>query len=208
MKDYRVNDMFLSLQGEGMRSGTMNVFVRFAGCNQTCLKETHGFDCDTEFVSNRRMTAEEIVNHIWKLWGKKKGGPPEKYLGVIFTGGEPAIQLDKDLVDELRRTGAWTITIETNGSICVDDLGLDWITVSPKVAEHAVRQKKADEVKYVRNVGQGIPKPVCEASYKLISPAFDGEIMVPGALSWCIQLIKENPEWRLTTQKHKEWKVR
>lgn len=207
-KLYSVNDMFLSLQGEGMRTGTMNVFVRFAGCNLACSKESHGFDCDTEFVSSRHMTAEEIADHIWRLWGKKEKGPPDKYLGIIFTGGEPALQLDKELIAELRRVGAWTIAIETNGSICVDGLDLDWITVSPKVAEHAIQQKQANEVKYVRNVGQGIPRPTCVAPHRLISPAFDGDDIVPGALKWCMQLVKENPDWILMTQRHKEWKVR
>ncbi|KKL89701.1 hypothetical protein LCGC14_1912030 [marine sediment metagenome] len=64
-KTYMINEIFYSLQGEGMRAGTANVFVRFSGCNMRCRKEAAddspgGFDCDTEFVSGRRMTLEEI----------------------------------------------------------------------------------------------------------------------------------------------------
>jgi organic radical activating enzyme len=97
--------------------------------------------------------------------------------------------------------------METNGSIEVP-APVDWLTVSPKVAEHAVRQRTAHEVKYVRDVGQHIPRPVCKADHYLLSPAFNGQGPHPGALNWCIQLVKENPQWRLSIQQHKSWHVR
>ena len=46
MERYLVNEIFYSLQGEGVRAGTPNLFLRLSKCNLTCLKETHGFDCD------------------------------------------------------------------------------------------------------------------------------------------------------------------
>ena len=46
-RSYMINEIFYSLQGEGGRAGTANLFLRFAGCNQTCRKETHVIDCDT-----------------------------------------------------------------------------------------------------------------------------------------------------------------
>ena len=61
MKTYLVNEIFYSLQGEGVRAGTANVFLRFSKCNLTCKTETHGFDCDTEFESGRRMSLDEIA---------------------------------------------------------------------------------------------------------------------------------------------------
>ena len=64
MKQYLVNEVFYSLQGEGVRAGTPNLFLRFARCNLTCAQETHGFDCDTEFVSGRRLGVEEIVSEL------------------------------------------------------------------------------------------------------------------------------------------------
>jgi hypothetical protein len=76
------------------------------------------------------------------------------------------------------------------------------------VAEHAIRQRRADEVKYVRGYGQGIPKTVVEAAHRLISPAFDGPVVHERTLRWCIQLVKENPPWRLSIQQHKLWSVR
>ena len=44
---YTINEIFCSLQGEGLRAGTLNHFIRLSGCNLTCKVETHGFDFDT-----------------------------------------------------------------------------------------------------------------------------------------------------------------
>src|SRR5690349_6274030 len=83
---YLVNEIFYSLQGEGVRAGTPNLFLRLSKCNLTCLKETHGFDCDTEFESGRWMTIGEIVSELKEL------APQCDW--VILTGGEPALQVD------------------------------------------------------------------------------------------------------------------
>lgn len=198
MKTYVVNEIFHSLQGEGMRAGTANLFLRFAGCNETCTVESHGFDCDTEFASGRRMTLDEIVVEL------RQAGPPCDW--IVLTGGEPALQVDRALIDGLHAAG-FKLAIETNGSIALPD-GIDWITVSPKVAEHAIRQRTANEVKYVRGHGQAIPKTVVQAEHRLLSPAFIGNQLDPRALQWCIQLVRENPDWRLSVQLHKLWGIR
>ena len=197
-KLYTINEIFYSLQGEGVRAGTANVFVRFSGCNQTCSLESHGFDCDTEFVSGRKLSAVEILTEVKAI--------AESCRWVIFTGGEPGLQLDSTLIELFKRNG-FSLAIETNGSIELP-AGLDWITVSPKVAEHAIRQRTANEVKYVRGYGQGIPKTVVDAQNLLISPAFLGEQVDPKALQWCLRLVQENPLWRLSVQQHKLWQIR
>lgn len=212
MKTYAVNEIFYSVQGEGIRKGTANVFVRFAGCNQTCKVETHGFDCDTEFVSSKKMTAEEIAQACRAAIAKAGGDHNFATLGgawawIILTGGEPGLQVDYALCQYLR-AAKFHLAIETNGSIDLSGLPLDWITVSPKVAEHAIRQKTASEVKYVRGAGQGIPKPACESQYKLLSPAFLGNVIDRDALATCIELVLANPEWRLSVQEHKGINVR
>jgi len=195
---YLVNEIFYSLQGEGVRAGTPNLFLRLSKCNLACKVETHGFDCDTEFESGRRMTLEEIVAELRQLSATCDW--------VILTGGEPALQADRELIDGLHAAG-YKLAIETNGS-CELPEGIDWITVSPKVAEHAIRQRRADEVKYVRGYGQGIPRTAVEAAHYLISPAFDGAEVDPRTLDWCIRLCRDNPPWRLSVQQHKLWKVR
>jgi len=196
--NYLVNEIFYSLQGEGLRSGTPNLFLRLSRCNLACKVETHGFDCDTEFESGRRLTIPEILAEFRQL--------SEACDWVILTGGEPALQVDPELIDALHAAG-YKLAIETNGSVELPP-GIDWITVSPKVAEHAVRQRTAHEVKYVRGHGQAIPKTVVQAEHHLISPAFDGPEVDARTMDWCIRLCKENPPWRLSVQQHKLWKVR
>ncbi len=197
-KTYRVNEIFYSLQGEGVRAGTANLFLRFSKCNLTCKVETHGFDCDTEFESGRDLSIDEIVAEFRAL------APACRW--VILTGGEPALQVDRELIDALHAAG-YQLAIETNGSFALPE-GIDWITVSPKVAEHAIRQRTAHEVKYVRGHGQAIPQTVVEAEHYLISPAFAGDQIDPRALAWCLRLVEENPTWRLSIQQHKVWGVR
>ena len=210
MKGYWINEMFYSLQGEGVRAGTANVFVRFKGCNLACSMEAGpkspgGFDCDTEFESGIKMCADDILKAA--ITTAVAGGYEKGRLGVIFTGGEPGIQLDADLVEKFKDAG-WHTAIETNGSVNVSGLGLDFICVSPKVAEHAIKQMEADEVRYVRGHGQGIPKPKCKATHKLISPAFNGNTMDQRAVKWCMDLVQANPDWKLSVQLHKVWNVR
>ena len=198
MERYFVNEIFYSLQGEGVRAGTPNLFLRLSRCNLACRVETHGFDCDTEFESGRWLTPGEIVDELRQLSASCGW--------VILTGGEPALQVDAELIAALHEAG-YMLAVETNGSIALPS-GIDWITVSPKVAEHAVRQRTAHEVKYVRGHGQGIPRTAVEAEHYLISPAFDGAEVDPRTLDWCIRLCKDNPPWRLSVQQHKTWRVR
>src|SRR5207244_2745020 len=94
---------------------------------------------------------------------------------IVLTGGEPALQVDPALVATLRQSGYY-LAIETNGTRNIDHLALDWVCVSPKVAEHAIQQRTAHEVKYVRAYGQGIPQTVVQADHYLLSPAFDGDV--------------------------------
>ena len=192
---YLVNEIFYSLQGEGKKAGTPMVFVRFADCNLRCSLVNAGFDCDTEFSSGRELSAEEILSEAQAL-NPKKGW-------LLFTGGEPGLQLDQALVEAAHSAG-WRLAIETNGTIKLPD-GIDWICVSPKSAEHTIRQRVANEVKYVRRHGMAIPEPSIEAEHYLLSPAFQPNGAVAREdLEWIVQLIKENPQkWGLTIQYHK-----
>lgn len=198
MKTYAINEWFYSLQGEGMRSGTPNLFLRFSGCNLQCTQEEMGFDCDTEFSSFRKWTSEEIVREL-KATAKNCEW-------IILTGGEPTLQIDDEILNALKNEG-YKLAIETNGLKPVPSQ-IDWITVSPKTAEHTIKQLKANEVKYVRSYGQGIPKTSVQADYYLISPAFEAGHLPPRNLEWCIQLVKENPPWRLSLQTHKFMNIR
>jgi len=214
-KTYRINEVFVSIQGEGVRAGTVNVFIRFAGCNMRCdvdpgPKSPGGFSCDTEFESGRTLTLDQLAEWVVTAYGQRSDGAKWRDWAepwFILTGGEPGLQVDEEFLAYWRPRGV-RFAIETNGSINLDNLKLDWVTVSPKVAEHSIRQRRADEVRYVRGYGQAIPKTVVEAKHKIISPAFDGMDLDGQTLKWCIDLVMANPEWRLSVQTHKAWRVR
>jgi 7-carboxy-7-deazaguanine synthase len=205
---YVVNEVFYSLQGEGVLAGEPMVFVRFSDCNLRCTVKAAGFDCDTEFVSGRELDAAAIVAAARELV------PADETPRVLFTGGEPALQLDAALLDAFYDAGWRRYAIETNGTIDLSvrlagASGRLHVCVSPKSAEHTLRQLHADEVKYVRHRGQALPESRVNAGHHLVSPAaradgsFDRE-----DVAWCVQLVKENPSWRLSLQLHKILGVR
>ena len=198
---YQVNEIFYSLQGEGIRAGTANVFVRFSGCNLRCNEREHGFDCDTEFTSGRGLMLDELVSDI------NSAAYPCGQPSIIFTGGEPTLQLDAVLLRTLQKSDYY-LAIETNGTRQVLPY-FDWVCCSPKTAEHTIKLAHVNELKYVRRKGMGLPRPKCEADNYLLSPAFqpDGSVKKED-LEWCIDLVKRNPRWRLSVQLHKLWNVR
>jgi organic radical activating enzyme len=197
---YVVNEIFYSLQGEGRKAGTPMVFVRLADCNLRCSLTNAGFNCDTEFMSGRELTAQQILSESTQL-NPKKGW-------MLLTGGEPGLQLDEAFIAAVHGAG-WKIGIETNGTIELPQ-GIDWICVSPKSAEHTIKQRTANEVKYVRRQGMALPETSIKAEHYLISPAFQADGTVDKHdLEWCINLIKESPEtWGLAIQYHKLLHIR
>lgn len=202
---YMVNEIYRSPQGEGIRQGEDSIFVRFTGCNMRCSIEPGplspgGFDCDTEFESGRKLCAIEIMEQCVLLTTEQ-----DECKWIVFTGGEPGLQLDEQLLDACKHLGFKT-QIETNGSIALPP-GIDCISVSPKVAEHCIRQKVATEVKYVRGYGQALPKTVVEAEHYWISPAFNGLVVERDTIDWCNKIIKDT-KWKISLQKHKLLGVR
>ena len=197
---YKINEIFYSIQGEGARAGTPNVFIRFSDCDLTC-----GF-CDTEFKSGKEMTAKEIVSEVLELMPHK--GPACS--SVILTGGEPSLQYDKELADLFKAMEIY-VAIETNGNNALK-APVDWISCSPKVADHVVAKnfpKGVDELRYVRHPGQSIPDcSLIAARRRFLSPQFDGDRLNRDSLTHCIKLVKENPHWELSVQQHKFWGVR
>ena len=149
---YSVKEMFLTLQGEGGQAGRAAVFCRFAGCNLWSGREADRAAavcdfCDTDFVGTdgegggRFAEAEDLAAAILEKW---RGGERQRL--VVFTGGEPLLQVDGPLINAVHALG-FDIAVETNGTIAAPD-GLDWICVSPK-ADAPLAQLSGQELKLV-----------------------------------------------------------
>lgn len=106
----RINEIFYSIQGEGIHQGVPMVFIRFQGCNLI-----PGCDyCDTKYArvqgEGENFNYEEVLQAIRLLDPRQMGW-------VCITGGEPLWQLYdlENLVGILRSEGI-KASIETNGS--------------------------------------------------------------------------------------------
>jgi len=203
---YAVKECFLTLQGEGVQSGSRAVFLRFAGCNLWSGREQDRATaecrfCDTDFVGTdgegggKFQNADELAAHVERLWGD---GQDQRL--VVITGGEPMLQLDPALVDALHARG-FKIAVETNGTLPATS-GVDWICVSPKAGTEVV-QRSGNELKLVWPQ-EGID-PV-----QLESWAFDHFLVQPmdcpereAAVEAAVRLAMERPGWRLSLQAHK-----
>ncbi|MDA8637281.1 7-carboxy-7-deazaguanine synthase [Rhodospirillales bacterium] len=150
---YSVKEIFLTLQGEGALSGKCAVFCRFSGCNLWDGLEAHRERavctfCDTDFVGTNGVnggkfaTANELAGKINDIWGDRAS--ESKF--VVLTGGEPLLQVDDQLLDELHNNG-FLIAVETNGTIKAPEK-IDWICVSPK-ANSQLNCISGDELKLV-----------------------------------------------------------
>tara|TARA_R110002153_G_scaffold32752_12_gene99100 strand:+ start:1964 stop:2566 length:603 start_codon:yes stop_codon:yes gene_type:complete len=196
----RISEIFFSLQGEGARTGTPTVFIRTSGCKAKNACFAMGIKCDTEFESGSDMTLEEILDWI----GSNAIGCKE----ITWTGGEPTDQLTNEICQFFRDKGFFQ-AIETSGLNPVP-APLDFVCVSPKVAEHVIKRNfpnGVDELRYVRHSGQSIPEPSIDADHNWVSPHSDGFDINGNNLAHCIQLCLDNPKWKLSVQNHKIWNV-
>ena len=147
-----INEIFVSISGEGSTTGEIVTFVRTEGCNLRCSY------CDTKYSFKEKnfMTIDEIKNKV------KSNNTPK----IILTGGEPLFGKNKrSLVKELAKEHE--VYIETNGAVPLlkqKELGnlrkkihyvIDYKTISSKMNNHDLLDKnikmlnKKDEIKFV-----------------------------------------------------------
>jgi 7-carboxy-7-deazaguanine synthase len=203
---YAVKEIYRTLQGEGAQAGRAAVFCRFAGCNLWSGREADRAEaqcsfCDTDFVDidgpggGRFADAEALSTAIAAAWG----GPQERGF-VVFTGGEPLLQLDAALIDAMHARG-FSCAVETNGTL-LPPAGLDWICVSPKAGAPFVLLA-GDELKLVFPQ-EGIDPGGLEGlafGHFFLQP-MDGperDANTQAAAAYCL----EHPRWRLSLQMHK-----
>lgn len=204
---YTVKEIFYTLQGEGAQAGRPAVFCRFAGCNLWSGREedrataTCRF-CDTDFVGTdgeqggKFADAAALAARIDAQWPAAR--PTNKY--VVFTGGEPLLQLDETLIDAMHALG-FEIAIETNGTLPVPE-GVDWVCVSPKQGA-ALVVERGDELKVVvPQQGQDLAAfEQLDFAHLFLQP-MDGPDKARNT-QLAIEACKANPAWRLSIQTHK-----
>lgn len=196
----KVSEIFYSLQGEGARAGQPTIFIRLQGCSAKMACYASGIRCDTEFESGKDYSLDEIIEWI------KQNAPGCAW--ITWTGGEPTDQLTEEHISFFCARG-FRQSIETSGLNKVPS-GIDFITVSPKVAEHVIKKNFPDgvtELRYVRHKGQDIPQPSIKAEHYYLSPHSDGFTINNENLKHCINLCLKNPQWKLSVQQHKQWVV-
>jgi 7-carboxy-7-deazaguanine synthase (Cx14CxxC type) len=204
---YSVKEIFYTLQGEGAHAGRPAVFCRFSGCNLWSGREqdrdtaTCRF-CDTDFVGTdgpgggKFTDPQGLAKTIDRLWPTQY--PDHKY--VVFTGGEPLLQLDARLVDAMH-SHSFEIAIETNGTLEAP-AGIDWICVSPKMGA-PLRLKRGDELKVVvPQTGQSLADyEALDFDHFYLQP-MDGPLLAHNT-RLAIDSCKARPQWKLSMQTHK-----
>jgi 7-carboxy-7-deazaguanine synthase (Cx14CxxC type) len=207
---YAVKEIFYTLQGEGAQTGRPAVFCRFAGCNLWTGREEDRAEavcrfCDTDFVGTdgpgggKFATAEALAAAVAGAWPDSAGGA---HRFVVCTGGEPLLQMDRELVQALHAEG-FEVAVETNGTQ-EPPPGIDWLTVSPK-AGAGLAVSRGDELKLIYPQEEAAAQPErfegLEFRHFFLQP-MDGparEANTAAALRYCLS----HPRWRLSLQTHK-----
>ena len=204
---YTAKEIYFTLQGEGAHTGRAAVFARFTGCNLWSGREQDRgsaacWFCDTDFIGTdgpgggKFKTATELASRIREHWDSEAtGGSPY----VVFTGGEPMLQLDSELIDACHALGL-EVAVETNGTIPAVP-GIDWVCVSPK-PNSELAQRSGDELKLVYP-HEVRPEDVDGLDFRhfFLQP-LDGEGAADN-IQACIAYCQKHPQWRLSLQTHK-----
>lgn len=204
---YSIKEIFYTLQGEGAHAGRPAVFCRFSGCNLWSGREVDRAKavcqfCDTDFVGTdgesggKFADSAALAKTIDSMW--PVDCPLNKY--VVFTGGEPLLQLDAQLLESMHAAG-FEVAIETNGSLPAPP-GVDWICVSPKMGAELVLRKGNELKVVIPQTGQSL------AAYEALDfdnfyvQPMDGPLLADNT-KLAIETCKRNPKWKLSLQTHK-----
>lgn len=120
----KIAEIYASVQGEGLLTGTPSIFVRTSGCNLRC------WFCDTPYASwipeGDDLPVDEIVGRVFELGGEH----------AVLTGGEPMLHAELVPLARALKQAQYHVTVETAGSI---DLPIvcDLVSISPKFASSA-----------------------------------------------------------------------
>jgi len=209
---YSFKEIFLTLQGEGGQAGRVSVFARFAGCNLWSGREQDRATaacnfCDTDFVGTdgegggKFATPADVVAALDATWGQIDAGGK----AVVFTGGEPLLQLDPELIAAVKQAG-YFIAVETNGTLAAPS-GIDWICVSPK-AQNRLQQTRGQELKLVWPQAGVDPETFAGLDFErfylqpkdpLGPDKSQAVVHTQAIINYCLA----HPRWRMSVQTHK-----
>ncbi|HVY12744.1 MAG TPA: 7-carboxy-7-deazaguanine synthase, partial [Alphaproteobacteria bacterium] len=157
--------------------------------------------CDTDFVGTdgegggKFENAQVLARAIAYIWGES----PARRL-VVFTGGEPLLQLDEALINAVHAEG-FEVAVETNGTLQAP-ANIDWLCVSPKAGAE-LAQKTGRELKLVYPQEGLSPKEFekMDFAHFWLQPMDGPDVARNTALvvDYCLQ----NPRWRVSLQTHK-----
>ncbi|ADU91810.1 7-carboxy-7-deazaguanine synthase QueE [Taylorella equigenitalis] len=200
---FRIVEIFKSLQGEGFNTGMPATFVRLGRCNLAC-----GW-CDTNYNSFGLKSLSEILQIVEDL-GQSN---------IILTGGEPSVHPNVELLIEAFKSRGYYLCIETNGISDVPE-GIDYIAISPKYCYkeryEKVGLRYADEIRIVVDFNetnredflnwlQDINEKFNSKKYYLSPLEHDGSMNIQQTIKIIGELngLKIGPRWELSLQTHK-----
>jgi 7-carboxy-7-deazaguanine synthase len=181
-------EIFYSVQGEGMWTGTPAVFVRLAGCNLACAF------CDTDYSLKFIASIAAVIARV-----RDEGGACPM---VIVTGGEPLAQAATPALIAALIADGRRVHIESNGTLDVTLPDGVWLTVSPKERLHPAMAARANEAKLI--VDGRVPDEWLAAFPNATPIVLQPEGNKPANVALAIAAAKRLPaRYRLSLQTHK-----
>lgn len=216
---YPINEIFQTLQGEGVFTGVPAVFIRLQGCPVGCSW------CDTKHTWEKKSEKETVLGDIAlknldiDTWAPadasalielmKKQGYTAKH--VVITGGEPCIYDLTELTQTLEQKG-YQCQIETSGTYPIQCSSKTWVTVSPKVGMKGGLQVLTASINRANEIKHPVARmrDIEELDNLLTRRTVETELVIAlqpisqkaSATKLCIDTCIER-NWRLSIQTHK-----
>jgi 7-carboxy-7-deazaguanine synthase len=218
MIQYKINEIFETIQGEGSFTGQPSIFIRLQGCPVGCswcdTKHTWEIELNDQVSKNTMLeksqetsqwatyTVEEILSLVIDKGFQAKH--------IVITGGEPCMVDLIPLCDAFESLN-YSTQVETSGTFNISVSRKCWVTVSPKVNMRggypilASAMKRADEIKHpiateqhVDDLKKLLHEHEVETTPVYLQPISQKNRATELAIDTCIA-----NNWRLSVQVHK-----
>ncbi|MBI4979330.1 MAG: 7-carboxy-7-deazaguanine synthase QueE [Spirochaetes bacterium] len=186
----RISEIFYSIQGEGSLTGMPMVFIRFTGCNLSC----DFCDEPTHHKMKYSLSDDELLAVVSEYPARS----------VYLTGGEPSMSDKNTLIRKLKSRG-YFVAAETNGYRFANIAKADHIVYSPKDWNRIKTHRSVKEMKCIVDRASDVRK-LLSLTTKLpifIQPKAGKKGVNRDAIDFCVDLVKEHPQFRLSLQTHK-----